>query len=108
MRHPRGRMPSPKSGQIVVAWATEKHSDSELVYCRKGSPLMSRDTNMLSHFFQTQLGMFDRTLTEELQARGYDMSTFRFSIQKLPEEVVEAKPEDGSAPQPDAFYAKPQ
>jgi hypothetical protein len=101
-------MPSPKSGQIVVGWATEKHSDPGLVYCRLGDRLMSRDTNMLGNFFETQLGLHGRTLIEELKERGYDLSTFRFSIQKLPLDQTAVKPNDGGSEPTDPFYRLPQ
>lgn len=108
MRRPRGRMASPKSGQIVAVWATDKHSDPGLVYCRKGDSLMSRDTKMLSNFFETQLGPHGRTLIEELTARGYDLSTFRFSIQKLPVDESAVKANDGQSAPTDPIYRFPQ
>lgn len=85
MKYPRGRMPYPKSGQIKVGWAAERGDDPGLIYCRKGPAEMSRDTLMLTQFFQQIEGRFGRTLEQELIERGYDISTFRFSIDKLPE-----------------------
>lgn len=107
MKNPRGRKPSPKSGQIVVAWATEKGNHPELMYFHEGSRMMKRDVNLLMSAFGTQPLMFGKTLIEELIERGYDLSTFRFSIEKLPQDPV-ADPVEAGTPPVDPFYRLPQ
>jgi hypothetical protein len=103
MKNPKGRKPSPKRDQIVVAWATEKGNYPELMYFHNGNWQMKRDINMLMSAFGTQVGIFGRTLVEELTERGYDLSTFRFSIEKLPQDPVAAPAEAGDLPA-DPFY----
>jgi hypothetical protein len=107
MKNPRGRKPSPKRGQIVVAWATEKGNYPELMYCYQGNQMMKRDINLLMSAFGTQPLLFGKTLIEELTERGYDLSTFRFSIEKLPQDPVAAPAEAGEPPS-DPFYRLPQ
>ena len=108
MKNPRGRMPSPKTGQIKVAWATERGDRPSHQFCWKGDPLMKRDVNLIMSHFATTPTIMGTTFLKELKARGYDMSTLKFSIDKLPE--VEQAP--GEIPQSsasaDPFYQLPR
>lgn len=108
MKNPRGRMPSPKPGQIKVAWATEKNDTPQLHFRYNGNRLMSRDVNLLMSQFLTRPTSSGIGLLEDLESRGYDLSTLKFSIDKLPE--VEQAPVDAEQnPAPaDPFYQLPR
>lgn len=88
MKNPRGRMPSPKPGQIKVAWATEHRDTPQLHFVYAGNRLMSRDVNMIRSQFLTRPTASGISFLEELEARGYDLSTLKFSIEKLPSAEV--------------------
>ena len=108
MKNPRGRMPSPKSGQIRVAWATERGDRPTHQFCWKGDPMMKRDINLIMSHFATTPTLTGETFLDELKARGYDMSTLRFSIDKLPE-VEQTSSEAEQNPVPSyPFYQLPR
>lgn len=86
MRRPRGRMPSPKPGQLQVGWACEdRFVNPELHFCYGGGGATSRDNHMLINAFHLAKTASGKCLVEELVDRGYDLSTLKFSIEKLPE-----------------------
>lgn len=101
-------MPSPKSGQIKVGWATEKHEKPQLQFCFRGDALMKRDINLLMNHFYITPTLLGTTLLDELKSRGYDLSTLKFSIDKLPE--VEQAPgvDNPNQAQADPFYQLPR
>ena len=69
---------------------------------------MKRDINLVMSHFGTTPTIFGTTFLDELKARGYDMSTLKFSIDKLPE-AEQAPGEDNQNPVPaDPFYQLPQ
>lgn len=47
-------------------------------------PTRAQDGGMLSHAFEGQVHLHGITLTAELEERGYDVTTLRFSIQLKP------------------------
>lgn len=94
MKNPRGRMPSPKSGQIQVAWATPKGEKPGLQFCYRGDHNLVRSSNLVMHHFNIAKTLFDNGFIEELQSRGFDMSTFRFSIEMLPVDESEIREAD--------------
>ncbi|MCY1465432.1 hypothetical protein D9M71_835720 [compost metagenome] len=94
MRFPKGRR-EPKhrdKSELVVIWAKEPHDEPCLNYFWRnseahndaGSSSGRRDTPILMEHFERLTGMFGRTLKEELIERGYDISTLKFTIEKLP------------------------
>ena len=93
MRFPKGRRFPKRDGKksgLTVIWAHEPGDSNELTYCWRNSDedagagvTTSRDTAILMDHFERHKGMFGRTLKEELIERGYDISTFKFTIEKL-------------------------
>jgi hypothetical protein len=93
MKNPRGRMPNPKPNQLMVGWAAERHDEPTLQFCYGGGRVGPRDNNMLMSAFHTAKLPSGNTFVEELIERGYDLSTLRFSVEKLPgESDVPVKP----------------
>jgi hypothetical protein len=71
-------------------WAHEPGDSNQLTYFWRNSNAdykagitTRRDTSFLMDHFERHKGMFGRTLKEELIERGYDISTFKFTIEKL-------------------------
>jgi predicted ATPase len=77
----RLRAPKAKPGELKVAFG--KHEgDIDLFYCHGGEGAGKRDARLLSHFFENVKWPDDRNLRQELEARGYDIATLKFSIQQ--------------------------
>lgn len=96
MRYPKGRRTPKNDGKksaITVIWAHEPGDCNELTYCWRnvenwhtkevGLTSCRRDTAILMDAFERQVLLFGKTLKDELIARGYDISTFKFTIEKL-------------------------
>ncbi|QOC57973.1 hypothetical protein phiK7B1_118 [Pseudomonas phage phiK7B1] len=92
MRYPKGRRAPKYDGksELTVLWAHEPGEDNQLTYFWRNSDdnagtatSTRRDTGILMDHFERDKGRFGRTLKEELEYRGYDISTFKFTIEKL-------------------------
>lgn len=80
----RLRTPKAKDGELLVKYGKE-YGDEDLFYCYPDNECgMKRDSRMLSMAFErTVLFPEDgRTLRQELEARGYDITTLKFSVMK--------------------------
>lgn len=75
------RAPKAKPGELKVAWGKEKGDDPELFFCW-GQGTSKRDNNLLMHFFSQKMTPEGKSISQELQERGYDISTLKFSISK--------------------------
>jgi hypothetical protein len=96
----RWRAPKAKPGELKIAWGKLPHDDPDLVFCW-GAGCSKRDGNLLHYIFsgkrqrmvygedREKAGgfpvVFDPSALEELEARGYDLTTLKFSIQKKAE-----------------------
>lgn len=79
----RYRTPTAKPGELKIAYGKERGNNSELFFCWGGEGAGKRDSNMLMHFFhQARLADNGRSLVEELQARGFDITTLKFSVKQ--------------------------
>lgn len=96
MRYPKGRRTPKNDGKksdLTVIWAHEPGDSNELTYCWRnvenwhtkelGMTSCRRDTAILMDAFERQVLLFGKTLKDELISRGYDISTFKFTIEKL-------------------------
>ena len=80
----RYRTPVAKDGEFLVKFGKE-YGDEDLFYCYPSNECgMSRDSRMLSIAFERTILFPEdgRSLRQELEARGYDITTFKFSIFK--------------------------
>lgn len=88
----RLRAPKMRDGELRVYWGKpSRHDNPDLVLAWQGDPLMKRDTNLLYYHLSCQRPdpkaqpLYSKmlpSLIEELQARDYDITTLKFSIQK--------------------------
>ena len=79
----RYRKVSAKPGELKVSFGLDEEAEGPyLTYAHGGEGATPSDANLLFHafqFFQVHIG---KNLVQELESRGYDIETFRFSIQK--------------------------
>ena len=52
-------------------------------YNRPDRPVMKRDINLLMTTFESLIGLGGKNLAQELEERGYDITTLQFSIERL-------------------------
>ena len=87
----RLRKPILKDGELRVYWGRLPHDCPDIIYSWQGDPSMKRDAAMLHNFigskhvdpFATPLfSKMDPSFIEELELRGYDITTLKFSIMK--------------------------
>lgn len=78
----------PKPGRLAMRWKKSRVDSNyglpgDLEYAW-GEPCTRRDGGLLHYVFTGELpGLGNGTFAKELIARGYDITTLRFSIQKL-------------------------
>jgi hypothetical protein len=79
----RYRVPQAKPGQLLALFGRAYRQDTpDLVYSWGGSGASKPDSRILMRAIE-EVPVFDgRSLREELTARGYDITTLRFSIQR--------------------------
>ena len=81
----RFRAPVAKRGELLAKYGQE-HGHQDIYYCYpENDSNMRRDGRILSKAFEENEVFMGRSLREELEYRGYDITTFKFSIKKLPE-----------------------
>jgi len=91
----RWRAPKAKPGELKIVWGKFPHNEPE-VCVAWGEGTSKRDAILaLNNFSRKQMRLpigdekafcgvvFDDSFLEELKARGYDLTTIKFSIQKL-------------------------
>ena len=91
-----------KDGQLLVYWGKLPHDEPDVIYAYQGDSSMKRDNAFLYYHFGRKypdpnaMPLFSKmkpSLLEELDARGYDITTLRFSImKKTPNAIVSGLP----------------
>lgn len=76
----RLRAPKAKPGELKVAWGKSEGS-IDLFYCHGAAGAGKPDARLLSHFFESVTYFEGRNLRQELERRGYDITTLKFTIQ---------------------------
>lgn len=91
------REPKAKPGELLARWGKVKYADPDIVYAwGQGVPkgdshllhsALSAPRTRLNYDAKFPASRFDATIDEpsflqELEARGYDLTTLRFSVQK--------------------------
>lgn len=72
------KAPVAKEGELVVGYGEES-----LIYCHRANGVgMRRDARMLTLAFERTPLRSGETLRKELEDRGYDIKTLKFSIMK--------------------------
>ena len=77
----RIHIPTAKRGQLIVKWGRSDRGEiPSLVYAHGAGGADRTDARVLLDAFEGMKNCFDRTLAAELEGRGYDMTTLKFSI----------------------------
>lgn len=96
----RWRAPKAKPGELKACWGKLPHDNPDMVFCW-GQGTSRADSALLYCVFGTKRArpafteeelrqgrvVFDDSFLEELEKRGYGITTLKFSIQKKPQEV---------------------
>jgi len=93
----RYRTPKAKDGELLVKYGQE-YGDRDLFYCYPENECgMKRDSRILMMAFEREKILGGKTLRQELEARGYDITTLKFSIKKrkISAPNTHIKPESG-------------
>lgn len=78
----RYRMPVAKDGELLVKYGQE-HGERDLFYCwPENGEGMKRDSGIVMNAFEVADVYEGRSLRQELELRGYDITTLKFSIKK--------------------------
>ena len=78
----RCRTPKAKDGELLVKFGQE-YGDKDLYYCYPENECgMKRDSKILMFAFERNEVWEGKTLRDELEARGYDITTLKFTIKK--------------------------
>lgn len=75
-------MKRPAPGVLRAAWARPERGEPHDLCYDWGDGCERRDARLLHHFIGSPRDGMD--FIKELQERGYDLSTLRFTIRKLP------------------------
>jgi len=87
----RLRHPKLKDGELRIYWGRVEHDSPDVIFAYKGDRMMKRDSNLLCSaigsrqpdpFAKPIFSKMNPSLIEELKARGYDLTTLKFSIMK--------------------------
>ena len=81
------RPPTAEPGELRVRWAKLPEDEEAHIYYAFGEGVDYSDADMLQYAFQTKrfhnsLPTFDPSILDELESRGFDLSTICFSIRK--------------------------
>lgn len=101
--------PRPRSGQLKVQWGKLYDEDPDLIYAA-GEGVPREDRHLMHHALSAPRWMgplhdkwaFEPSVLEELEARGYDITTLKISIEKKREDLVTGAPEPEPKPEPKA------
>lgn len=81
-----------KPGECKITWGRlDRHGAPSLLYIHGAAGASKADARMLSHIFEGAKSEDGRTLAQDLEYRGYDLSTLKFSIQQRPAAFAAAK-----------------
>ncbi len=87
----RFRTPKLKDGELRIYWGKLPHNSPDVVFAWQGDSSMKRDSALLHYRFGSKhpdphakpiFSKMEPSLLEDLEARGYDLTTLHFSIRK--------------------------
>lgn len=93
----RFRRPKLKDGELRIYYGKLPHDAPDVVYAWQGDSSMKRDTRLLHYTIGSQrpnlwakplFSKMEPSLLEELDQRGYDLTTLKFSIMKKKAEAA--------------------
>lgn len=92
IKRKRFRKPVLKDGELRVYWGKLPHENPDVIFAWQGDSSMRNDSRLLHYHLASQRPdiwekpLFSKmlpSLVEELQARGYDITTLEFKIRKI-------------------------
>lgn len=87
----RYRHPKLKDGELRVYWGRLPHESPDIIFAWQGDSAMRADSRLLNiafcskqpdPFVQPIFSKMLPSMVQELEARGYDITTLKFSIMK--------------------------
>ena len=97
----RLRTPKLQDGELRIYWGREPHDRTpDIMFAWQGDRSMKRDTNLLHYMMCSKhpdpnakplFSVMRPSLMEELDARGYDLTTLKFSIKKKADHGIKEK-----------------
>ena len=87
----RYRKPKLKDGELRIYYGKVPHESPDVVLAWQGAPSMRGDTALLHYYICSKrpdphklpiFSVMQPSLIEQLVARGYDLTTLKFSIMK--------------------------
>jgi hypothetical protein len=78
----RFRSPTAKEGELLAKYGRHE-GDLDIFYCYNGAG-MKPDSRLLSNAFENTKIFEGKSLRQLLVERGYDITTLKFTINKLP------------------------
>ena len=87
----RYRKPKLKDGELRIYYGKVPHENPDVILAWQGNSGMKCDTNLLHYYICSKrpdphklpiFSVMQPSLIEELEARGYDITTLKFSIMK--------------------------
>lgn len=93
MKRKRFRTPKPKPGELRLLWGKLPHDNPDILYLW-GEGTHKADSRLLHYMFSSKRyapgGMTpEPSFIEELESRGYDITTIKFSISKKDNQIVQ-------------------
>jgi hypothetical protein len=74
-------VPKAKPGELIARWGRpELRQDPDLCYANGGGGADRSDRRILAEAMEGAVIFEGRNLRQELEARGYDITTLRFSV----------------------------
>ena len=78
----RYRLPTPRVGTLDVRWGRPDQFSTHSLYYTYGNRDGKSDSRVVMEALEGSSTRNGLSLASELEARGYDLTTLRFSIQK--------------------------
>lgn len=91
MGQKRFRKPKLKDGELRIYWGKVQYDSPDIILAWQGDSTMKGDTRLLHYhlcckrpdvFSKSPFSSMNPSLIEELNNRGYDITTLKFSIMK--------------------------
>ena len=82
VKRKRWRVPTAKPGVLRVSWGIPEAGEPADIVYTNGEGVGRADSRLMAFAFETIRVHDGKSLREELQARGYDLTTLKFEIFK--------------------------
>ena len=96
----RLRRPKLEDGELCMYWGRQDNDCPDVIIAWQGDSAMKRDSNLLHYAMcsphvdpnvQPLFSKMRPSLVDDLKERGYDITTIKFSIKKLPPPTKDSK-----------------